>query len=857
MKSLFDLTQGETGIIVKVKGRGAFRKRIIEMGFVVGKKVSVIKKAPLQDPVEYKIMGYDISLRAHESKMIDVIYEHEPGRIEQNGYHGTMEGETHKHGHMHRAHKHGHKHRESKHHHIRKDKIINVALVGNPNSGKTSLFNFASNSKEHVGNYTGVTVSAKEARFYQNGYQFNIVDLPGTYSITHYTPEELYVRNYIFEQFPDIVINVIDSSNLERNLFLTTQLIDMDVKVVMALNMWDELTKRGDSFDYHLLGKMIGIPMVPTVGKRGQGIKELFDTIIDAFEDRNKIVRHIHINYGSYIEDAINKIQTEIKQKENYHLTDLISSRFLAIKLLENDNKTKERIVNCNNAVKINHTTKKAQQTLRKTYKEDPETLIADAKYAYISGALKETLKLGRSRKWENVHIIDAFLTNKIFAFPLFLGFMWLMFYTTFRLGEYPMNWIDAGVALISEFLGTNMPDGMLKDLLIDGIIGGVGGVIVFLPNILILFFFISLMEDTGYMARVAFIMDKLMHKIGLHGRSFIPMLMGFGCNVPAIMATRTIENRNDRLLTMLINPFMSCSARLPVYILIIGAFFPSNAGTVLFSIYGFGIVVAILVAILFKKTIFKSVESPFVMELPPYRIPTLRNTIKHMWFKGKQYLQKMGGIILIGSIIIWAAGYFPRDISFSQNYDSQIQNAQEQYDNAIILTPGLNKTDQQNLKHNFQSKIHTIEIAKESERQAASYIGKLGKFIEPVIAPLGFDWKMGVALVAGAAAKEIVVSTIGVLYQADSEAESEVLTMRLRNAKYEDGKKKGEPVFSPLVAFSFLIFVLIYFPCIAVVAAVKRESGSWKWAGFLVVYSTALAWGLSFIVFQIGSLIL
>ncbi|RLD38366.1 MAG: ferrous iron transport protein B [Bacteroidetes bacterium] len=839
MKALLELTQGETGIIVKVKGRGAFRKRIIEMGFVVGKKVSVIKKAPLQDPIEYKIMGYDISLRAQEAKMIDVIYEDEPGRIRKNGYQGTLDEGGPKRG------------------RIRKDKIINVALVGNPNSGKTSLFNFASGSKEHVGNYTGVTVSAKEARFYQNGYQFNLVDLPGTYSITHYTPEELYVRNYVLEQVPDVVLNVVDSSNLERNLFLTTQLIDMDIKVVMALNMWDELTKHGAILDYISLGKMIGIPMVPTNGKKGEGLKELFDTITDVYEDRNEIVRHIHINYGLDLEESINKIQSDIKVKGNYNLTDLISSRFLAIKLLENDDKTKERISNCHNADRIKHTTKKAQQKLQKTYKENPETLIADAKYAFIAGALKETLKTGATRKWENVHIIDAFLTNKIFAFPLFLGFMWLMFYTTFNLGEYPMNWIDSGITFISEILRDTMPNGMLKDLFIDGIIGGVGGVIVFLPNILILFFFISLMEDTGYMARVAFIMDKLMHKIGLHGRSFIPMLMGFGCNVPAIMATRTIENRNDRLLTMLINPFMSCSARLPVYILIIGAFFPDRASTVLFSIYTFGILVAIIVAIIFKKTIFKANESPFVMELPPYRIPTLRNTVKHIWFKAKQYLQKMGGIILIASIIIWAAGYFPRKISFSQDYDTQIQQAQEEYDNTIILTPSLNRSKQKELNLKLQSKIHSLEMAKESERQAGSYIGKLGKFVEPVIAPLGFDWKMGVSLIAGAAAKEIVVSTIGVLYQANSEEEPEVLTKRLQNAVYEDGPRKGNPVFSPLVAISFLIFVLIYFPCIAVVAAVKRESGSWKWAAFLVVYSTTLAWILSFLVYQIGSLII
>ncbi|MFH0999368.1 MAG: ferrous iron transport protein B [Bacteroidota bacterium] len=837
MKSLFDLLQGETGIIIKVKGRGAFRKRIIEMGFVVDQKVKVIKKAPLQDPVEYQIMGYDISLRAQEAKMIDVVCEKDFCRAKKNNYQGTFDEGRPKRG---RA---------------LKSKTINVALVGNPNSGKTSLFNYASGSTERVGNYTGVTVSAKSARLFQSGYLFNIVDLPGTYSITHYTPEELYVRNYIFETTPDVVINVVDSSNLERNLYLTTQLIDMDIKVVIALNMWDELQKKGDSFDYVSLGKMIGIPMVPTIGKRGHGIKELFDTIIDVYEDKNTSVRHIHINYGKYLEEAISLIQSEIKRKENYNLTDLISSRFLAIKLIENDKTAKSRIENCFNAEKIKHSTKKAQQSLRKTFSDDPESLIADAKYAFIAGALKETLRPGLPKKWENVQIIDAFLTNKIFAFPIFLAFMWLMFYTTFNLGEYPMNWIDSGVAYLSDFIAGNMQVGMLKDLLIDGIIGGVGGVIVFLPNILILFFFISLMEDTGYMARVAFIMDKLMHKIGLHGRSFIPLLMGFGCNVPAIMSTRTIENHNDRLLTMLINPFMSCSARLPVYILIVGAIFPANAGTVLFSIYAFGILMAVLVAILFKNTLFKTKDSPFVMELPPYRMPTLRNTTKHMWFKAKQYLHKMGGIILVASIIIWAAGYFPRNVAFSKNYDKLIQEKKEMYVsqnlNAKDLIPySADYTEQQN-------EIHKLEIAKESERQANSYIGQLGKFIEPVIAPLGFDWKMGVSIIAGAAAKEIVVSTIGVLYQTDSETEAEVLTSRLRNARYENGARKGELIFTPLVAISFLIFVLIYFPCIAVVAAVKRESGSWKWAVFLVVYSTVLAWVLSFLVFQFGNLIL
>lgn len=828
MKTLFDLQQGESGIIVKVRGRGAFRTRIIEMGFVVGKKVTTLKKAPLQDPIDYSIMGYEVSLRHQEAKLIDVMMEDEPGRIKPPDFHGTIEGNGPKKG------------------YIRKDKIINVALVGNPNSGKTSIFNFASHSRERVGNYSGVTVDAKMAQFEQNGFQLNIVDLPGTYSITHYTPEELYVRNYIFNETPDVVINVIDSSNLERNLFLTTQLIDMDIKVVIALNMHDELLKKGDQFDYISLGKMIGIPMVPTIGSKGKGIEELFNTIIEVYQDKNPMVRHIHINYGKNLEAAISKLQSLIKHPSNYHLTDLISSRFLAIKLLEKDAQASERIDKLNNYKEIQKITSQEQKRLEDELKDETETIVADARYAFIGGALKETLKPGISKRWETVNIIDAFLLNKIFAFPVFLAFMWIMFYSTFYIGQYPMEWIETGVGYLSQFMHQYMADGMLKDLIIDGIIGGVGGVIVFLPNILILFFFISLMEDTGYMARVAFIMDKLMHKMGLHGRSFIPLLMGFGCNVPAIMSTRTIENRNDRLLTMLINPFMSCSARLPVYLLIIGAFFPNNPGTVLFSIYFIGIALAVLVAILFKKTIFKSEESPFVMELPPYRVPTIRNSVKHMWYKTRQYLQKMGGIILIASIIIWALSYFPRDVEFSKNYNDLIAEQQ-----AIL---------DQNLSTEIsQEKSYQIDILrreKAAELQEKSYIGKLGKAIEPIMKPLGFDWKMGVSLIAGASAKEIVVSTLGVLYQADADSESELLQERLKEETYKFGPNKGEKVFDPIVAFAFLIFVLIYFPCIATVAAIKKESGSWKWAVFMMVYTTSIAWFLAFLVNQIGHLI-
>jgi len=826
MKTLYDLNQGESAIIVKVRGRGAFRNRIIEMGFVVGKKVTTVKKAPLKDPIEYSIMGYDISLRQQEAQLIDVMMEDEPGRIKISNYHGMVEGNGPKKG------------------YIRKDKIINIAFVGNPNSGKTSLFNFASNSKERVGNYSGVTVDAKQARFFQDGYQLNIVDLPGTYSITHYTPEELYVRNYIFNETPDVVINVIDSSNLERNLLLTTQLIDMDIKVVIALNMYDELEKKGDVFDYQSLGDMIGIPMVPTVGSKGKGIHELFKTIIDVYQDKNPSVRHIHINYGHELENSIHRIQSLIKNKKNYHLTDLVSSRFLAIKLIENDKESESKIESLFNASDIKKITQEEQNRLTRTLNDEPETIITDARYAFIGGALKETLKPGRSKKWESINIIDTLLLNKVFAFPVFLAYMWLMFYSTFYIGQFPMEWIESAIGILSNTVNTAMPNGMLKDLLVDGIIGGVGGVIVFLPNILILFFFISLMEDTGYMARVAFIMDKLMHKIGLHGRSFIPLLMGFGCNVPAIMATRTIENKNDRLLTMLINPFMSCSARLPVYLVFIGAFFPDNPGTVLFSIYAIGIAVAVVVAMIFRKTILKSDDSPFVMELPPYRVPTFRNSVKHMWFKTSQYLKKMGGIILIASIIIWALSYFPRDIEFSKDYDLLIQQTELKKHNNASNGP------------EYQNTINQLNKQKSAELQENSYLGQLGKSIEPIMRPLGFDWKMSVSLLAGANAKEIVVSTLGVLYQTNDD-DAAALQNRLKDEIYQTGPKKGEKVFDPIIAFAFLIFVLIYFPCVATVAAIKKESGSWKWAAFMVVYTTSLAWILAFLINTIGHLIL
>jgi len=808
-------------IISKVLGHGAFRKRITEMGFVKGKTVTLIKNAPLQDPVEYEIMGYNVSLRRSEASLIEVVQAEFVDINGQYGYEGILIEEL--------------PNKSTG----EKSKIINVALVGNPNCGKTTLFNYASGSHERVGNYGGVTIDAKQASLKRGEYKLKITDLPGTYSITEYTPEELFVRSHIFENIPDVVVNVIDASNLERNLFLTTQLIDMNIKVVIALNMYDELEHKGIKLDHVALGKMLGIPIIPTVAVKDQGISDLMSKIIEVYEDKDPVVRHIHINYGITIEESITHIQAELKR--NKELTDRFSTRYLALKLLENDKTTLNQLktyVNYQNILKISLVEK---EKLEKEYHEKSETVITDAKYGFISGALLETCTGCSGQKATKKIDIDFILTHKILGFPIFFFFMWVMFQSTFSIGRFPMDWIEEGVALLCKVLGAVIPAGAVHDMIIDGIIGGVGGVIIFLPNILILFLFISLMEDTGYMARVSFIMDKLMHKIGLHGKSFIPLLMGFGCNVPAIMATRTLENRKDRMMTMLITPFMSCSARLPVYVLIISAFFPKYQGLVLFSIYIIGIVVAILVALLLKNTVFAKQDVPFVMELPPYRIPTVKNTTKHMWFKGSQYLRKMGTVILMASVLIWALSYYPRNVKYTSDYDAQIAEI-----TSIAVLPDSSRIKQ----------LDELKLKKISEHQEGSYIGQLGRFIEPAIQPLGFDWKIGISILTGLAAKEIVVGSMGVLYQADlnAEATSGSLIDKLQNQTHSSGNLKRQKVFTPLVAFGLMLFILIYFPCVAVIAAIKKES-NWKWAVFTMFYTTFIAWLVAFATYQTGSM--
>ncbi len=819
--TLADLDTGTSCIITKVHGRGGFRNRIIEMGFVRGKRVKIIKNAPLQDPIEYEILGSHVALRRSEAALIEVVREEDAANVNAFEYHGTLPHDAEKEN----AHK------------LLFENSIHIAIVGNPNSGKTTLFNQITGLHEKVGNYAGVTVDAKHGRVTHDNYTLDFFDLPGTYSITEYTPEELYVRQHLLKEMPDVVVNVIDASNLERNLYLTTQLIDMNVKVVIALNMSDELNKSGAVLNHILLGKLLGIPIVPTIASRNVGMEALMDKIIEVFEDQDPDARHVHINYGDVLEKKITYIRSLILK--NDEIGNRFSGRYLSIKLLEKDQHVHELLKTASNLTEIDNAAKESIEQLENAYKEPVRTIISNAKFGFVNGALRETYKEAKVDKHEQTNRIDAFLTHPLLGFPILLIFMYLMFQGTFTLGAYPMEWIEMGVEFVGNWLGNILPEGWVHDLVLDGIIGGVGGVIVFLPNILFLFFFISIMEDTGYMARVAFIMDRVMHKIGLHGKSFIPLLMGFGCNVPAIMATRTLESKRDRLLTMLIIPFMSCSARLPVYILIISAFFPHHQGLVLFSVYLAGIALSIIMALIFKNTLFKGQNTPFVMELPPYRIPTLKNTTIHMWDKAVQYLKKMGTLILVASIAIWALGYFPKEVNYTQDYDSQIV----QIENTI--SDEAEREDQ----------IQTIEYEKASEHLEQSYIGRLGHWIEPVIMPLGFDWKIGVSIITGLAAKEIVVSTMGVLYQTDEETQGvEGLQSKLQQQLHKSGPHVGEKVFNPLVAYGLMLFILIYFPCAAALAAIKKESG-WNWALFVMFYTTALAWLVSFAVYQIGML--
>ena len=798
---LDELHTGQKATIVKILGHGAFRKRMIEMGFVKGHEVRVLLHAPLRDPIKYSIMGYEVSLRQSEAHLVEVIPLEDNKEIVSEETDNTPRPTQHN----------GNTSSAALH------RTINVALVGNPNCGKTSLFNIASGAHEHVGNYSGVTVDAKKGHFDYNGYRFNIVDLPGTYSLAAYSPEELYVRKYLREETPDVIINVVVASNLERNLYLTTELIDMDRSMVIALNMYDELQKSGDRLDYRLLGEMIGVPIVPTVSRTGEGIHKLFDTVIDVYEGRDSAVRHIHVPLGEDIEKGLNSIKDLIKADAD--LGHKFSPRYLAIKLLENDVEVENSVRHSPSAESILATRDREVHRIEGMRNEDLSSAIANEKYGFIAGALAETLEKGNRDTNSATHVIDAFVTNKLFGFPIFILIMFAIFWATFEIGAYPMDWIETLVGWLAGFVQSVMPDGPLKDLIADGIIGGVGGVIVFLPNILILYFCISFMEDSGYMARAAFIMDKLMHRIGLHGKSFIPLVMGFGCNVPAIMSARSIESRSSRIITVLINPFMSCTARLPVYVLLVGTFFEAHAALVFLGLYILGILVAMATARLLRRFLFKEDVTPFVMELPPYRIPTLKASLRHMWGKGEQYLRKMGGVILVASIIVWALNYFPL-----HDEDSTAVSV-ETTDGVAMITDD-----------------STIDPSSDS------YLEMAGKFVNPIMEPIGLHWRATVAVLAGVPAKEIVVSTLGVLYTGDEEATDASLSARLTAIN----PATGTADFSSASALAFMIFILLYCPCIATVTAIVRETGKWQYGAFSVVYNTLVAWALAFCAYRL-----
>lgn len=838
---LSDLNTGEQGVIVKVNGHGSFRKRLIEMGFIAGKKVTVVLNAPLKDPIEYEILGYKLSLRRSEAEQIEVIGESEAKEVmkKDNSFDTIYADDSDEEWSLNNMMK---KLAEERKH------VIRVALVGNPNCGKTSLFNIASGSHEHVGNYSGVTVDAKEGRFEYKGYKFVLVDLPGTYSLSAYSPEELYVRKNLIGNVPDVVINVVDASNIERNLYLTAQVIDMNLRVVMALNMYDELKDKGDELDIKQLGYLLGMPVCPTVSRDGTGIPELFDTVIKIYTQSDpKLARHIHINHGAELEKSIDRIKLLLQK--NQSLRDKYSTRYLAIKYLEDDKDIEKIIDTLPNRNEIISARVIEEQRIIDLLHTNTESAIVDAKYAFIQGALAETYKPHQDAtpRKSITDKIDAVVTNKWMAFPIFIAVLYLIFQTTFAVGDYPMQWIDWFVGKFGEFVATFMADGWLKDLVVDGIISGVGSVLVFLPNILILYFFISLMEDSGYMSRAAFIVDKLMHKIGLHGKSFIPMVMGFGCNVPAIMATRAIESRKSRMITIAIIPFMSCAGRLPIFVLLAGAFFPHNAALVLLGIYLLGIVLAILSAIVLSKFV-KDDDLPFVMELPPYRIPTAKAIWRHTWEKGQQYLQKMATTILICSVIIWFLGYFPKN--------KELMAAQEEYATLAQTPAGRLEINADKVEVNAatatKEQLATRIDSLYAYQQENSYIGQLGRMVSPALDPLGFNWKMDVGLLTGIAAKELVVSTLGVMYSEGakvSEGHDMSEDTQLQSALVND--------VTPAAALSFMVFILLYFPCVATFVAIKNETGKWRWAVACCAYTMAVAWIMSFIVYRLALIFL
>ena len=817
---------GQRGCIVKVKGHGSARKRAVDAGFYKGVCVEILDVDA--EYVSVDVEGVQRQLLLPEASMVEVLTIEEAINEMQVAEVSTGALKS-------LAHRHRHE--------------IEIALVGQPLSGKNSLFATLTEGK---------ATSLPEAsdifmgeRDFQD-YHLHITNLPDTYSLTSRTADTWTVRRHLVGDNPDIVISVIDATDLERSMQITAQLLDMNLRVIVALNKFDAMQAEGSMLDYQTLSRLLGTPIVPTISLNSEGLEHLLHLAINIYEgadflddegEVNKEVmrelqewhrsivhtenhtehladftrdhtldanykkhayRHIHIYHGTELEQSIEALRNEVWQSEVTRYR--YSTRFVAIGLLEGDPEIEQFVrENMPNSKAIFALRDKERRRYTRLMGESVPKAIRTAKQGFILGALKETYTAPQTQPKVNLKFterLDRLVTHKVWGVVIFLVSLFIMFEATFVLGEYPMQGIEWLVEQAGLLIERILPEGPIKDMVVDGVIGGVGGVIVFLPNILILYFFISLMEDSGYMSRAAFIMDKAMHRMGLHGKSFITLIMGFGCNVPAVLATRMIESRKSRLITMLVTPLMSCSARLPVYIIFVAAFFPHHSGVVLMGLYLTGILLAVLVARLLSRTVMRGDETPYVMELAPYRRPAWRVIFKHTWDKGYEYLKKMGGVILIASIVVWFLGYYPRS---------------EQYN-----TP--------------------------AEQQEYSYIGYIGKAIEPAIAPLGFDWKMGIGLVSGVGAKELIVSTLGVLY-----ANQEVADTAESEAQIASALKT---VTTPAAALAYMIFVLIYFPCLATLIAIKKESKSWGWAIFTAIYTTALAWVVALVVYRVGCLI-
>ncbi len=720
-------------------------------------------------------------------------------------------------------------------------RTLTIALAGNPNSGKTTIFNAITGTRQKVGNWPGVTVEKKEGSVTWKSHDLMIVDLPGTYSLTPFSIEEIVARNYVLDEAPDVVIVIIDASNLERSLYLATQIRELDCKVVFALNMADQAQSRGIKIDAEKLSELLDVPVVFTVGNKGRGIDQLLEKTIDLANTQRKPPLR-RVRYSLEIEKSISVLKSLLSTELDSLLP--YNPRWTAVKLIEDDAIIKERLAALSESKSriLIEAAEAQREYLRARFNDDPEIVTTDERYGFISGIIKEVQTTSTLQRVDRSRAIDLVLTNRYLGIPIFFIFIWAMFQITFTLGAYPQAWIESAMGWITGTAGRVMPDGMLRDLVLDGILQGIGTVIVFLPNILILFFCIALFEDTGYMARTAFLMDKIMHLVGLHGKSFIPMLMGFGCNVPAIMAARTLESRTDRILTVLITPFMSCSAKLPVYIVLAGGFFGARAGSVIFGIYLTGIVISILSGRLFRSTLFKGADAPFVMELPPYRMPMFKSLMIHMWDRSKIFIQRMGGVILVGSTIIWAMANFPRNPAIESQYATQAATLRAQYSDQLSRAAA---SERAAIAKNLEAALFSLDQRKKAHQAADSLLGRIGRGIEPFFEPLGIEWRGGIALLSGFVAKEIVVSTLGVLYPSKEGQASQNLTNALR-----------ESGMTPSSALAMMVFVLLYLPCLGTVAAIRRETGSTRWMLFSIGYSTSVAWLMAFIVYQGGRLI-